>query len=117
MLYCLNGAKNDQKMNNPTREELFKKYDFNIRQDADALGCDIDDYVFRFNSLIDECSKQEAFNFFEFKETYRRIEAMNVRHDQIENFVGQMYSWVGASDEKIWEAYKKGEQLKRYFEK
>lgn len=66
---------------------------------------------------MDVFAKQEAFLFSEFKKDYQRIEGMNVRHHQNENFGGQIYSWIGASNEVIWEAYKKGEQLKRYFEK
>lgn len=67
--------------------------------------------------LMEIYAKQEAFAFSKFKNDYQRIEAMNVRHDQIEKFNGDMYTWIGASDEVIWEAYKKGKQLKRYFEK
>jgi hypothetical protein len=79
-----------------------------------------DDIIKNAKEEIDEAmetyAKQEAFLFSEFKNDYQRIEGMNVRHDQIENFGGQMYSWISASNDVIWEAYKKGEQLKRYFE-
>lgn len=68
------------------------------------------------NDAMEVYAKQEAIAFSAFKNDYQRIEATNVRHDQIENFKGDIYSWVGASDNVIWEAYKKGEQLKRYFE-
>lgn len=61
--------------------------------------------------------KQDAIAFAIFRDDYRRIESMNVRHDQNKNYGGQIYSWKGASDDKIYEAYKKGEQLKRYYEK
>ena len=68
-------------------------------------------------SAMEEYSKQEAIAYSKFKSEYQRIEAMNVRHYQIDNFGGDIFSWVGASDDIIWDAYKKGEQLKRYFEK
>ena len=62
-------------------------------------------------------AKQEAILFSEFKTLYRHIEGMNVRHDQNKNHNGQVYTWVGDSDDVIWDAYKKGQQIKRYFEK
>jgi hypothetical protein len=80
-----------------------------------------DDIIENAKEEIDEAmetyAKQEAFLFSEFKNDYQRIGGMNVRHNQNENIGGQMYSWIGASNDVIWEAYKKGEQLKRYFEK
>lgn len=72
------------------------------------------DVVYRAMEIY---AKQQAIAFSNFKNDYQRIEAMNVRHNQIENFDGNIYSWIGSSDDKIWEAYKNGEQLKRYFEK
>lgn len=66
---------------------------------------------------MEEYAQQEAFLFFEFKKDYHRIEGMNVKHYCDEKFDGNMISWVGADDKTIWEAYKKGEQLKRYYEK
>jgi hypothetical protein len=66
------------------------------------------------HEAMEEWGKQEAFNFFEFKNDYKRIEGMNHKHN-VTDKIG-MISWIGASDEKIWEAYKKGEQLKRWYE-
>lgn len=68
------------------------------------------------HEAMETYAKKEAFLFSEFKNDYQRIEGMNVKHDQKENFGGQMYSWIGASNDVIWEAYKNGKQLKRYFE-
>jgi hypothetical protein len=61
--------------------------------------------------VIDEFARQEAFAFFKFKNDYQKIEGMNHQHNITE--IG-LVSWIGAFDDKIWEAYKKKEQLKRY---
>jgi hypothetical protein len=58
-----------------------------------------------------ELAKKMAFAYSEFKRDYQRIEGQNVRHYCNKNFNGGMISWIGAPDEKIFEAYLKGEQL------
>lgn len=62
--------------------------------------------------------KKEALAFWVFKDDYQRIEGMNHRHWSMETYGTPVsITWRGDSDEKIWEAYKKGEQIKRYYEK
>lgn len=67
------------------------------------------------HEAMDEYAKQEAIAFIDFRDTYRRVEGINFNHACAE--IGGMFSYQGADDNGIWEAYKKGEQLKRYYEK
>lgn len=64
---------------------------------------------------INEFSKQQSISYSIFKREYQIIEGMNYRHDVNEK-LGGMTSWIGASDEKIWEAYKSDKQLLRWIE-
>lgn len=66
--------------------------------------------------IPEEYIKKEAIAYSIFKSDYQRIESMNMRHECYEKY-GGLITWIGASDDVIWQAYKKGEQLKRYFEK
>jgi hypothetical protein len=62
-----------------------------------------------------ELAKKMAFEFAEFKRNYQRIEGQNVSYYQRKRGLG-MFTWRGSSDEKIFAAYLKGEQLKDEFE-
>lgn len=93
-----------------TKEEIVSDCTFGV----------FDEYEIGITGLgnaMEIYAKQEAILFSEFKKEYQTIESMNVRHDQIENHNGDIYSWKGDSDDVIWDAYKKGEKIKRYFEK
>jgi hypothetical protein len=60
-------------------------------------------------------AKKMAFEFAEFKRVYQDIESQNVSYYQRKRGIG-VFSWVGDSDEKIFAAYLKGEQLKSDWE-
>jgi hypothetical protein len=75
-----------------------------------------DEELAKHYAEMEEYAKKEAFAFFEFKSTYQRIEVINFRHKHHALSASKMPTWIGAKDEVIWEAYKKGEQLKRHYE-
>lgn len=67
---------------------------------------------------LEEYIRAVAADYYEFKHEYHRIESMNVRHYNIEKYGSPTaITWVGAGNDKIWDSYKNGVQLKRYFEK
>lgn len=59
-------------------------------------------------------SKYHAIKFSEFKAAYLKIERMNMS-----NYVDKygLVTWIETSDDIIWEAYKKGEMIKAWYEK
>ena len=60
-----------------------------------------------------EYVKNVALRFIEFREEYRLIERHNHTYQQIKFFDGMSYTWVGASDEKIWDAFVSGKQKEK----
>lgn len=94
-----------------TADEILKKH-----EDENEYHLHEVDRVWVIEAML-EYAKQEAIKFSDFKSTYRMIENMNMRRLQTKKFGENFCSWVGANNEKIWEAYRKGKQLKRYFEK
>ena len=57
-------------------------------------------------------TKEDAFKYAEFKADYMRIDAMNLNQE-----VGNSITTKPPAENIIWEAFIKGEQLKRYYEK
>lgn len=55
------------------------------------------------HKAMDEYAKQQVFAFIKFKEEYQREERRKVIEEQAR--VGGMFSWIGASDEKIYEQF------------
>lgn len=60
--------------------------------------------------------KNVALMFIDFREEYRRIERYNHAYKQIKLFGGQSYTWIGDSDEKIWDAFVSGKQKEKLFD-
>lgn len=87
-----------------TKEEI--RHQNNIYLTEEELFDENDIY-----NAMDEYAKQESVLFFAFKHEYQTIERLNI---QIEyNKIGGIFSWVGASDDIIWDAYKNNKQLER----
>jgi hypothetical protein len=54
---------------------------------------------------MDEYAKETVFDFLKFREKYQREERDKVIIEQVR--VGGVFTWIGASDEKIYEEYLK----------
>lgn len=57
---------------------------------------------------MSEDNKTNAIEFCKFRDTYKRYESQMVHIEQLR--LGGMITWVGTSDENIYEAFLKGEQ-------
>jgi hypothetical protein len=60
--------------------------------------------------------KNVVLMFIDFREEYRRIERYNHTYKQIKLFGGQSYTWIGDSDDKIWDAFVSGKQKEKLFD-
>lgn len=79
-------------------------------------GKDFEKEINRFGAapvheIAFELAKRLAFEYSIFKTDYQRIESQNVNHWCRKHHNGGMISWIGADDNKIFDAYLKGEQL------
>ena len=75
-------------------------------------GCQLDSDLLENNDTavnsIEKLAKKNAIDYSRFRDTYKRHESqkMHIYHQKL----GGLTSWIGMSDENIYEAYLKGEQ-------
>lgn len=79
-----------------------------IECDTSIGGTGFVEYPEKVVSQIEQVAKNNAIDYSRFRDTYKRHESqkMHIYHQKL----GGLTSWIGMSDENIYEAYLKGEQ-------